>query len=142
MRCPACSKAYTSEAWFQKHVAKCRGAQPDRAPRAVDVDLSIPSPPRLVPTISDWAWASTFRVLDEGGRRLPRLYRKIPSALRVEAQRAFRLPLRRLHEDSMDMGAWTLFLMFSSWCFALPLRGGVAGHRVTRQRKARYLGGD
>ena len=35
-----------------------------------------------------------------------------------------------------------LFLMFPCWCLALPPRGGVAGHRVTRQLIARFLGGD
>ena len=32
--------------------------------------------------------------------------------------------------------------MLPCWCLTLPLRGGVAGHRVTRQRIARFMGGD
>ena len=32
--------------------------------------------------------------------------------------------------------------MLPCWCLALPLRGGVAGHRITRQRIARFMGGD
>ena len=142
MRCPVCSKGYVSPCWLEKHVAKCRGPQPSRVLRVGGVDLSNPSPPRLLPTASDWTWASTFSVSDVVGRRLPRLYRKIPFALRIEVQRAFDLPLRRLREDSGDIGAWMLFFMFPCWCLTLPLRGGVAGHRATRQRITRFLGGD
>ena len=32
--------------------------------------------------------------------------------------------------------------MLPLWCQALPLRGGVAGHRITRKRIARFMRGD
>ena len=35
-----------------------------------------------------------------------------------------------------------LFLMLPCWCLTLPLRRGVASHRVTCQRIARYVGAD
>ena len=57
-------------------------------------------------------------------------------------QRAYSLPLRRLLVDDGDIGAWRLLVMLPLWCLALPLHGGVAGHRITRKRIARFMGGD
>ena len=70
---------------------------------------------------------------DVGGRRLPRLFRKIHFSLRVVVHLAFSLPVRRLREDLTDVEAWMFFLMLPCWCLTLPLCGGVAGHRVTRR---------
>ena len=132
MRCPIRSKEYVKAGWLEKHIAQCRGSQTPSSLRVRRVDLSNPSPPRLVTTSFDSTRASSSPVFDVVGRRLPRLYRKIPFALRAEAQRAFLLPLRRLRENSRDVGAWMLFLMFPCWCLALPFCGGVAGHRCGR----------
>ena len=104
--------------------------------------MSNPSPPHLVPTAYDQTWASNSSVSHMVGRRLPRLYWKTPFAFPIKVKRAFSLPLRRLREQSRDVGAWMFFLMLSCWCLTRPLRGDVAGHRVTRQRIARYLGGN
>ena len=151
MKCPACNRPFVSLAWFNKHIADCKGPRPSRrrpsgprpsALRPEGVIPSIPPPPRLLPTLSDWAWVSSLPVTVVVGRRLPRLYRRIPFAFREEMQRAFSLPLRRLCDDIQDVGAWAVFIMLPLWCLALPLRGGVAGHRVTRKRIARFMGGD
>ena len=69
------------------------------------VDLATPPPVRVLPTVSDWTWVSNFPMSAVVGRRLPRLYRKLPFALRVEMQRAYSLPLRRLLVDGEDIGA-------------------------------------
>ena len=105
MRCPVCSKVYIKAGWLEKHGAQCRGSQPSSALRVGGVDPPNPSHPLIVPTVFDWTWASSFPVSDMVGRRLPRLYRKIPFALSVEARRAYSLPLWRLREDSGDVGA-------------------------------------
>ena len=142
MKCPVCNKIYSRAGWLEKHVAQCRGSQPSSALTMGGINPPNPSLPRLVPTASDWTWASSFPVSDVIGRRLPRLYRKIPFALRVEAQRAYSLSFWRLREDSGDVEAQMIFLIFPCRYLALLLRGGVAGHHVTRQRISRFLGGD
>ena len=142
MRCPACNKYYVHNGkHYHNHLAVCRGTYPSSLVVGGG-DPSRPHPVRLVPTIANWLWASTFSVTKGVSRRLPRLYRKIPHALRVEVQRAFSLPLSRIRDVGGDVGAWSVFTMMPCWCLALPPRGGVAGHRVTRQRIARFLQGD
>ena len=135
MGSPICNKEFVRAGCSEKHLATCRGLQSCGTFGVGGVDLSKPSP-RLVPTTSAWIWASIFSVSNVVGRRLPRLLRKIPFALRVEVQRVFSLPLRRLREGSRVVGARMLFLMLPCWCLTASLRGSVAGHRGTRQRIA------
>ena len=142
MRCPACNKHYVhDEKHCKRHLVVCRGTYPSSLVVGGG-DPSRPHPLRLVPTAVDWLWASTFFVIEGVSRRLPRLYRKIPHALRVEVQRAYSLPLSRIRDVGGDVGASRVFLMMPCWCLDLPPRGGVVGHRVTRKRIARFLQGD
>ena len=139
MRCPVSNKERVRAGWLEKHATTCQGSPSSSAFRVGEVDLSKPSSYSHCIALHK---GIEFFVSIMAGRRLPRLYRKISFAKRVEVQRAFSLPFRRLRKDSRNKGAWMLFLMLPCWCFTFPLRGNVASHRVTRQRIARYLGGD
>ena len=103
----------------ERHLVVCRGTYPSSLVVGGG-DPSGPSSLCLVPTAADWLWASTFSVTEGVSRRLPRLYRKIPHALRVEVQRAYSLPLSRIRDVGGDVGAWRVFLMMPCLCLALP----------------------
>ena len=86
---PVCTKEYVRVRLIKKTRSPMRGPEPSSALKAGGVDVSNPSPLRLLPTTSEWMWASTFSVSNMVGRRLPRLYRKILFAVRAKADELF-----------------------------------------------------
>ena len=50
----------------------------------------------------------------------PRLYVRLPYALRADIQQAIRLPVARVVANPSDLAAWHILFLFPLWCLALP----------------------
>ena len=82
--CPraGCTKTYqTQGARFRTHVAQC-GAVPDTQARATPGVASTPIPRGA--TLESWAYGGSFPIREAMGLKNPRLYCKIPFAVRTE----------------------------------------------------------